>query len=1228
MPDEVGEFIRARRRELGLTQQQLAVRASISVRAVRDIERGQVRQPRAESLRRIFDVIGAGPPAPEPAGLAPGRPPELRIAILGPLTVHLAAEPVTLPYREGQVLGALALHAGTPVSRRDLVDLLWAHDPPHSCHNLVHTYIARLRRRFGTVYEHGADSLIDTLGDRYRLRAGSLHLDVVAFVQLADPARNGLRDGTTDSPAPVDQADDHDGLHRLGRALALWRGPVLAGTGPELSRHPAAMAFNRQRVVIATRYAALAVELGRPEDAIRELQSVADHEPLHEQLHALLMRTLAGCGQQARALELYREVHDRLADQLGVGPGPELRETHLRILRQEEPAPAPGSHTPEQPPVVLPAADAARVERVASATADRPAVDLPTGSGHAARKSHPPLYGRDEQLATLDGLAEAARAGHGAVVFVSGAAGMGKTALLDAWAARERAGGMRVTRATAGKAEQGFGFAVARQLLDRLAADIAAPPPAAVGDEPPHEILHSLYRLVVRACDDGPLAMLVDDAQWADPPSARWLDYLARRIAGLPVLLVVAARSDGGAAEQPGGHAIVLPELPPEAVTRWVRQEWPDAAVEFHQACAAAAEGDPSLLGELLRVLREQGVQPVAEQAPRVAEVADRLQATAVVRRLSGQDEATRRLARALVVLGDGADWPVLAALSGLGEAESRDRADQLRRIGLLAVGGAARFRHPAVRSVLSEAVMTAGELAAGHARAAELLHADGAPAALVAEHVLLAEPGETWRVEVLREAARAARGRGTPEVGAGYLRRALREPVSAEQRGDLVLELGADEAVSDPEAAARRLAVALTGLADPLTRARVASLLAEALTAVHRYDQAMEVLERELADLGESAGSDGPVREIWLRLQAQLVLVAYQSPATFPTARLWAQRLRAFDVAGDTPGQRAVLLALAMPAMMGEGDAATVNDLLDRGLRGDVATEARAAYMLGLAGQGYTLTDRLDDAALRYGQMRDLAGRYGAALPAARAVAGLVNVAWYRGERVPIVPPIEGALLTDVRSRLQLVTIALNSLVERGDPEAAAEFLAQYASGAVDSAAWATVLVTAGRVRAECGDLSGGLALLLAYGGFERQAGLGNPAAAPWRTTAARICAALGQREQARELADEALEAAHRWGTARVIGDALRCLGTVLGGAEGRALLADAVAVLEPSPARLEFAWAKYEWGLAVRQGGDPRTGVGLLGEALRLAELSGAHLLAGRVRAELVAAGVRLGP
>jgi DNA-binding SARP family transcriptional activator/tetratricopeptide (TPR) repeat protein len=1091
--------------------------------------------------------------------------------LLGAIGAEASGRPIPLgPPRQRGILAALAADAGRLVLMDTLVDRVWGDSPPDRARHSLYAYVARLR---GILAAAGGSTLLVRRTRGYLLDVDQDAVDLHRFRQLVVQAREPRQD------LPARTA-------LLRAALAQWRGTPLAempGEWADATRQ----AWQRQHLDVVVQWAEAEQSMSGPAAVMDTLTGMLTEHPLHEPLAGALMRALHAAGRTGEALDVYARIRARLVEQLGVDPSAPLRRVHQDVLRSD--------------------ADLRAVDRVVPAQVSA-------------------LYERDGQLAMLHRLAGQARAGRGSVVLVRGAAGMGKTALLDAWAEREPAGAMRVRRATAGQPEQGVAFAVVRQLLEPLAGTGQTVP--AVDSDPQHEVMHSLYHVVARACEQAPLALVVDDAHWADPPSLRWLDYLARRVGGLSVLLVVAARPEGGPVEQLAGPVITLPPLSPAAVARWVRREWPDAADEFCAACAAAAGGDPSLLTGLLRELRERGVEPAADQVPRVAECAGPLLAAVVARRLAGQDDATRRLARALVVLGDDADWPVAAALSGLAEAQSREPAERLRRIGMLVAGRTARFGHPSIRPALAETAMSPAELATGHARAAELLYAQNAPAEQVAEHLLLAEPGSgSWQTEVLREAARSAQQRGVPADGVRYLRHALRVPVSAEHRADLVLELGSDAVLSDPEAAARRLVPVLRETSDPLSRARVASLLAEALPAVYQYDQAREVLERALADLGEPAGPDGPVREVWLHLQAQLMSVLYERPATFAAARRLADRLRAFDVAGDTPGQRAVLLALVKPAMRGESNAATVDDLLDRGLRGEVATDARAPRILELAGRAYTLTDRLDDAALRYTQLRDLSARHDAAVPVARAVAGLANVEWCRGEQIPHVAPFEGALRTDLRARLSLLTVALNALVERGDPEAAAAVFAQHAEGEpIDSAPWAPVLAAAGRMQAECGDLRGALALLMTYGRYERKERLGNPASAPWRSTAARICAALGQHEQARELADEGLAKAHQWGTPRVIGAALRCLGTVTGGTQGRRLLAEAVTVLETSPARRELAWATYEWGLAERQTGDVRAGLSLLGDALKLAELSDSRLLAGRVRAELVATGVRL--
>jgi transcriptional regulator with XRE-family HTH domain len=186
-----------------------------------------------------------------------------------------------------------------------------------------------------------------------------------------------------------------------------------------------------------------------------------------------------------------------------------------------------------------------------------------TGSG---------LLDRRSQLAVLERAAGAARASRGAVVLVRASAGMGKTSLVNAWAAAEQSRGVRVVRGSGGELEQDFAFSVVRQLAEPLLARagrvgrerlLSGPAEMAshalrvagadegggLSPEASLGLLHSLYWLMVHVTDDGPVALVVDDVHWADGPSVRWLEYLTRRLRGLPLLLVLTARPDSGTAD-------------------------------------------------------------------------------------------------------------------------------------------------------------------------------------------------------------------------------------------------------------------------------------------------------------------------------------------------------------------------------------------------------------------------------------------------------------------------------------------------------------------------------------------------------------------------------------------------------------------------------------------------------------------------------------------------------
>ncbi|MDX3458685.1 AAA family ATPase [Streptomyces sp. ME02-8801-2C] len=889
------------------------------------------------------------------------------------------------------------------------------------------------------------------------------------------------------------------------------------------------------------------------------------------------------------------------------------------------------------------------------------------------------LLDRRGQLAVLERAAGEARAGRGGVVLVRAGAGMGKTALLDTWADVQRPGEILVVSASGAELEQDFAFAVLRQLVEPLLARagdagrarlLAGPAQLAshalrvegTGELPPEMspgLLHSLYWLMVHVADEGPVALVVDDVHWADVPSVRWLEYLARRLRGLPLLLVLAGRPDSGAgagplleriAGQPYCRPVDLPGLDIDSVTHLVRVSLGPCEPGFAAACASATEGNPLLLRELLRTLADNQVGAADDQAHLVEEFRGRILARTVVRRLADEPEPVLRLARALVVLGDGATWKTAAELAGLGESTARELGGRLRRIGVLASGEAAsdvltsgaltfgksaRFGHALVRAAVAEAVLGPVELAAGHARAAALLRRDGAADDLVAAHLLLAEPGgEGWWVDTLRQAARATRGRGAPEVTAAYLRRALREPVPAEERGPLLLELGKDEIQIDVGAARHHLTQASTALADPYALAEAASLLGSALFLSHEHERAVDVLARAVEELRQTDDGTGLAREVSWFLQAQMLLIGYDQLSTLSAARQHARRLWDYKLAGDTPGECMVLAALSASASTGEASAQVTNDLLDRALRGGLVAADTSQMLVTLAGLAFVATDRLDDASARFDRVADMGGRWGSLLLVSSAMTFQLLVQGRRGRQLPLTADFGHPATTadqgvEPRVRMMMATQVGESLIERCDLTSATAALTEEAD--FDRVGWTwqgPACLVRSRLHAARGNPAAALAVLHEYGAEENRAQVTNLTGAPWRSRAATLHLTLGQRTDALQLATEELELAHQWGTERAIGVASRCLGVIHGGRRGRALLREAVALLKRSPARLELARAHYDLGTALLRDGETDEARRTLTQALHLADTCGSALLGDQARGALTAAGVHPKP
>ncbi|KOV93923.1 AfsR family transcriptional regulator [Streptomyces sp. NRRL B-3648] len=229
------------------------------------------------------------------------------------------------------LLTALALRPGRTATPGTLIDEIWADDPPQDAPAALQALVGRLRRTLGR------HTIASTPGG-YRLEATEDDVDLHVFTRLT---RTGTRALAAGDPAAA---------HRtLTEALALWYGPALA----DLPDRTAANRPDALRLEAARARAAAALALGRAREAVPELRELTAAHPYDEPLHVLLIRALRDTGRPADALAAYESARRTLADTLGTDPGPELRDLHASLLKQEHPEPAVGParpRTPARPP--------------------------------------------------------------------------------------------------------------------------------------------------------------------------------------------------------------------------------------------------------------------------------------------------------------------------------------------------------------------------------------------------------------------------------------------------------------------------------------------------------------------------------------------------------------------------------------------------------------------------------------------------------------------------------------------------------------------------------------------------------------------------------------------------------------------------------------------------------------------------------------------------------------
>ncbi|WP_200213787.1 AfsR/SARP family transcriptional regulator [Micromonospora coerulea] len=308
-------------------------------------------------------------------------------SVLGSIRVVRAGAELHLGARQQRLVLALLLaRAGSPVSLAELVDLLWDEEAPASAANVVHRHVGVLRRLLEPglpTRSAGRHILRDLSG--YRLRADEESLDLLKFRSLSRLAGRSLQDG-----------DPESALRHSLDGLRLWRGRCAAGLEPASRLHPAFLAVEAERAEAVREAADAAERCGRLSAVLAPLRQAAEQHPLDESLQSRLLLALAADGRQAEAVEMYRVVRRRLADDLGIDPGEELREAYDRLLHQRTQPARTESPSPLPRPAQLPP-------------------DLPFFSG------------RDDLIA--EARAAVSRPGGPAVLAIDGMPGIGKTAL-------------------------------------------------------------------------------------------------------------------------------------------------------------------------------------------------------------------------------------------------------------------------------------------------------------------------------------------------------------------------------------------------------------------------------------------------------------------------------------------------------------------------------------------------------------------------------------------------------------------------------------------------------------------------------------------------------------------------------------------------------------------------------------------------------------------------------
>jgi DNA-binding SARP family transcriptional activator/tetratricopeptide (TPR) repeat protein len=646
---------------------------------------------------------------------------------------------LSFPKKTQALIAYLAL-VQKPVSRTELATLLWGETGRTQAQQSLRQTLSVLRQglgRAGTVLAADTQSV--------SLDRAELQVDVTAFEAL------------------LDKGD----ARSVAQASALYHGDFLAGFDLDEAPFEEWLLAQRERlremaVNALTQLLAQQSRAGALDDAVLSASRLLALDALHEPAHRELMRLYVAQGRRPAALRQYQTCVGVLRRELGVEPAAETQQTYAEILR--------GAATPAPAAVE----SSARVREQ-----DRERLFISAAAT--------PLVGREAELERLRAAMTRAFDGRGAIVAISGEAGVGKSRLLRQIAAEAAQSGAGVLLGRAYRSEQILPLGPWRDALRD--AGLLDDPESVLQAADPARLFAEMAKLIDSLAAARPLALLLEDLHWADDMTLRLLGYIGRRVAAQPVLVVATVREEelldvpalrntlAELERETGVTQLALGPLSREATAELVhalgRPTGKAEGQRLSEQIWSASEGNALMAVEILRAVQEGAAAPSEGAAPlpeRVRQV--------IAGRLERLSEGARNLLGAAAVIGRDFEFGLLQSAARLDDAAAASAVEELVRRRVLRVAGERfEFTHDRIRETVH------GELLAPRRR---LLHRQAAQA-IRAQHGAALEPhyaalgahafeGELWdeAADCYRRAGEWALARSFNREAAAALERAV----------------------------------------------------------------------------------------------------------------------------------------------------------------------------------------------------------------------------------------------------------------------------------------------------------------------------------------------------------------------------------------------------------------------------------------------------------------------